>query len=157
MAEKVMELPTLEDSDYVMLFGPTPRQLPLLQALENGRLVVGSTGGITLVLQAYGDQTAEAAPVPSVTETPAPETPAELGLVSVREVVRLDLLTGPANTSSRLLPGGETLIHAKSNTFCAFTLAGEEQWCVEVIEHIGSSSGSVRIDPETIALSPDGR
>lgn len=155
--EKVMELPTLEDRENAMLLGPTARQGPMIRVTANGRFVLGSPQDVTLVVEAYGDQTAQAASVPSAAETPAPETPAELGPVSVREVTRLDLLTGPAATSSRLLPDGETLIHAQMNEICAYTLAGAEQWCVEIVQHLGNDSGPVRVDPESITMSVDGR
>ena len=156
MPEKVMGLPTLEDREDAMLLGPTPRQWPMIQVTQNGRFAVGSPQGTTLVIEAGGSQTTEAAPVPSITATSIPET-AELGPVTVRELARLDLLTGPAATSSRLLPDGETVIHAQMHKFCAYTLAGAEQWCVEIIQHVGNDSGPLRIDPESITMSPDGR
>jgi WD40 repeat protein len=108
-------------------------------------------------MKAASAQAVEAAAVPSATETPVPEVEVEPGPIAVSEVARVDVLTGPAATSSRLLPDGETLIHAQMNNFCAYTLQGVEQWCVEIVQHFGDRSGPVRVDPESITLSPDGR
>jgi Tol biopolymer transport system component len=156
-AEKAMDLPTLEDRENAMLLGPTPRQWPMLSVTSNGRFVLGSPQPVTLVVEAVASQTESSTILPAATGTPELAVSGELGPVSVREVARLPFSTGPAATTAHLLPDGETLIHSQMHEFCAYTLDGEELWCVEAIQHIDGQVRRIHVDPESITLSPNGR
>lgn len=169
-----------EDEGPYNVYAPTNRVRSALKVSPDGTMLLGTSRAQALIVvqvdglgpipvQAQNAPEAQATDLPlvtdiprvtvapSITETPVPEANAAPGPVSVRELARLEVVSGLLMGASYLPPDGETLIHIQDDTACEYTLAGEELWCVEMVHQMGEDSTRLRLDPESVTISPDGR